>query len=116
MEYYLKVIMIILNNGIDMKTKFKLQGLLFIALLYVSLICLNWYTNLNEVRLYEEKDKRKLTQLEINKYIVKPDNKKNYYYVKKYDYVGKNSLIPFIVNKRLLKEYPAKIVQKNSRS
>ncbi len=62
-----------------MKTKFKLQGLLFIALLYISLICLNWYTNLNEVRLYEEKDKRELTQLEINKYVVKPDNKKDYY-------------------------------------
>jgi hypothetical protein len=96
-----------------MKTKFKLQGLLFIALLYMSLICLNWYTNLNEVRLYEEKDKRELTQLEINKYIVKPDNKKKYYYVKQYEYVGKNSLIPFIVNKKLLKEHRAKIVQQD---
>ena len=96
-----------------MKTKFKLQGLLFIALLHISLICLNWYTNLNEVRLYEEKDERELTQLEINKYIVKPDNKKDYYYVKQYDYVGKNSLIPFVVNKKLLKEHRAKIVQQD---
>ncbi len=96
-----------------MKTKFKLQGLLFIALLYMSLICLNWYTNLNEVRLYEEKNERELTQLEINKYIVKPDNKKKYYYVKQYEYVGKNSLIPFVVNKKLLKEHRAKIVQQD---
>jgi len=105
--------MIILNNGIDMKTKFRLQGLLFITLFFTLLICLNWYTNLGKVRLYEEKNERELTQLEIDKYIVKPNNKKDYYYVKKYDYVGKNSLIPFIVNKRLLKEYPAKIVQKD---
>ena len=95
-----------------MKTKFKLQGLLFIALLYISLICLNWYTNLNEVRLYEEKDERELTQLEINKYIVKPDNKKDYYYVKQYDYVGKNSLIPFVVNKKLVKIYKPIIISR----
>jgi hypothetical protein len=41
------------------------------------------------------------------------NNKKDYYYVKQSDYVGKNSLIPFIVNKRLLKEHPAKIVQQD---
>ena len=96
-----------------METKFKLQGLLFIALLYISLICLNWYTNLNEVRLYEEIDKRELTKLEINKYINNPNPKKDYYHIKQSDYVGKNSLIPFIVNKRLLKKHPNKIVQQD---
>ena len=96
-----------------MKTKFKLQSIIFLFLIFTSLTCLNWYANLNEVRLYEEKDKRELTKLEINKYIVKPDNKKNYYYIKQYDYVGKNSLIPFIVNKKLLKEHRAKIVEQD---
>lgn len=96
-----------------MKTKFKLQSIIFLFLIFTSLTCLNWYANLNEVRLYEEKDKRELTKLEINKYIVKPDNKKDYYYIKQYDYVGKNSLIPFIVNKKLLKEHHAKIVEQD---
>ena len=95
-----------------MKTKFKLQGLLFIALLYMSLICLNWYTNLNEVRLYEEKEKRELTPLEVNKYIVTPDNKKDYYILRKSIYEGKNSLIPFVVNKKLVKIYKPIIISK----
>jgi hypothetical protein len=95
----------------DFKLRLKSIGILF--LIYTLFVCINWYTNLKEVRLYEEIDKRELTKLEINKYIVKPNNKKVYYYVKQSDYVGKNSLIPFIVNKRLLKEHPAKIVQQD---
>jgi hypothetical protein len=95
----------------DFKLRLKSIGILF--LIYTLFVCINWYTNLKQVRLYEEIDKRRLTNLEINKYIVKPNNKKVYYYAKQSDYAGKNSLIPFIVNKRLLKEHPAKIVQKD---
>ncbi len=94
-----------------MKTKFKLQGLLFITLLYISLICLNWYTNLNEKREYivENKD-YKLSQTEIEKYIIRPNPLKNYYILKKAVYEGKNSLIPFVVDKKLIKLYEPIIV------
>ena len=94
-----------------MKTKFKLQGLLFIALLYTSLICLNWYTNLNETREYvvENKD-YKLSPTEVKTYIKKPHHLKDYYILKKAVYEGKNSLIPFIVDKKLIKLYEPVIV------
>ena len=95
----------------DFKLRLKTIGILF--LIYTLFTCINWYTNLKQIRLYEKVDKRELTKLEINKYINNPDPKKDYYYKKQFDYVGKNSLIPFIVNKRLLKKHPDKIVAEN---
>ena len=95
----------------DFKLRLKTIGILF--LIYTLFTCINWYTNLKQVRLYEDVNERKLSDLEINKYIVNHDNNKNYYYVKQSDYAGKNSLIPFIVNKRLLKTYPDKIISKS---
>lgn len=82
-------------------------------LIYTLFICINWYTNLKEVRLYEDIDKKELTKLEITKYINNPNLKKDYYFLKKKDYTGKNSLIPFIVNKKLIKEYPLQIISEN---
>ena len=95
----------------DFKLRLKTIGILF--LIYTLFTCINWYTNLKQVRLYEEVDKRELTKLEINKYINNPDPKKDYYYKKQSDYTSKNSLIPFIVNKKLLKKHPDKIVAEN---
>lgn len=95
----------------DFELRLKTIGILF--LIYTLFTCINWYTNLKEVRLYKDVNERKLSDLEINKYIVNYNNSKNYYYVKQSDYVGKNSLIPFIVNKRLLKTYPDKIITKS---
>lgn len=94
-----------------MKTKFKLQGLLFITLLFTALICLNWYTNLNETREYvvENKD-YKLSSTEVKTYIKDPDHLKDYYILRKTVYEGKNSLIPFIVDKKLIKVYEPIIV------
>jgi hypothetical protein len=63
--------------------------------------------------MYEEIDKRELTELEINKYIVKPNKRKDYYLIRQSDYFGKNSLIPFIVNKKLIKKHPDKIIEKD---
>ena len=95
----------------DFKLRLKSIGILF--LIYTLFTCINWYTNLKQVRLYEDVDKRELTKLEINKYINNPDPKKDYYYKKQSDYEGKNSLIPFIVNKKLIKQHPDKIVAEN---
>jgi hypothetical protein len=95
----------------DFKLRLRSIGMLF--LIYTLFICINWYTNLKEVRLYEDIDKKELTKLEITKYINNPNLKKDYYFLKKKDYTGKNSLIPFIVNKKLIKEYPLQIISEN---
>ena len=96
-----------------MKTKFKLQGLLFIALLYISLICLNWYTNLNETREYVvENTDYKLSSTEIETYVVEPNPNRQYFILKKSVYQGQNSLIPFVVNKKLIKIYKPIIISK----
>lgn len=94
-----------------MRTKFKLQGLLYITLLFTALICFNWYTNLNQTREYivENKD-YKLSQIEIETYVIKPNKHKSYYILRKSVYEGKNSLIPFIVDKKLIKVYKPIII------
>jgi len=95
----------------EFKLRLKSIGLLF--LIYTLFTCINWYTNLKEVRNYTKKTKVKLTNLEIKKYISNPDKTRTYYFQKKIDYVGSNSLIPYIVNKKLVTSHPTKIISKN---
>ena len=94
-----------------MRNKFKLQGILFITLLFTLLICFNWYSNLNETREYVvENTDYKLSSTEVETYVINPNPNRQYFILKKSVYQGQNSLIPFVVNKKLIKVYKPIII------
>lgn len=93
-----------------MELKLRLQSFAFIATILMVLLCINWYSNMGVEREYTEIKKTKLTKAERISKLTTPNINKDFYWEKKQDFIGENTMIPFIVDKKLVKDYPLSII------
>lgn len=82
--------------------KLKILGLLFTIYLFV--LSINWYTNLNLVERVTDVEKTYLTSDEIEKSIKNPQDSLKYFYKTITVYDRQNSKIPFVYNKKIISE------------
>lgn len=93
-----------------MELKLRLQSFAFIATILLALLCINWYSNIGVEREYTEIKKTKLTKAERISKLANPNIDKDFYWEKKQYFIGKNTMVPFIVDKKLIEDTPLRII------